>query len=212
MILLAVCSTICCAQRKTEEIQTPARSNAELRQQLEKILSATHTPGLSVAVVHKDGPEWVAGLGQSDVATNHDVTNETLFRVGSTSKAFASLSILKLVNDHKLSLQDTVRTLAPEIWFENRWETTDPVRIVDLLEHTTGWDDLHPAENAKDAKGMSLRDGLDYYRTSRISRWRPGTRMAYCNSGPSVAAFRTIFVVARKPFVLLTFWPVPGKR
>jgi CubicO group peptidase (beta-lactamase class C family) len=189
MILLAVCSTICCAQRKTEEIQTPAQSIAELRQQLEKILSATQTPGLSVAVVHKDGPEWVAGLGESDVATNHDATNETLFRVGSTSKAFASLSILKLVNEHKLSLQDTVRTLAPEIWFENRWETTDPVRIVDLLEHTTGWDDLHPAENAKNAKGMSLRDGLDYYRTSRMSRWRPGTRMAYCNSGPSVAAY-----------------------
>jgi hypothetical protein len=36
---------------------------------------------------------------------------------------------------------------------------------------------------------MSLRDGLDYDHHSRTSRWRPGTRMAYCNSGPPVAAY-----------------------
>ena len=30
---------------------------------------------------------------------------------------------------------------------------------------------------------------LDYDHSSRISRWRPGTRMSYCNSGPAVAAY-----------------------
>ena len=82
-----------------------------------------------------------------------------------------------------------MHSLVPEIWFENRWETTDPVRVVDLLEHTTGWDDMHLAEYAKDAKGMTLKQGLDYYQHSRVSRWRPGTRMSYCNSGPPVAAY-----------------------
>ena len=181
-------ATVSFAQNKKEEAPKPAQSIKELRQQLERILAETHTPGLSVAIVHKDGPEWVAGLGKSDVATNHATTDQTLFRIGSTSKAFASLSILKLANEGKLSLLDTVHKLAPEIWFENRWEATDPVRVVDLLEHTTGWDDMHLPEYAKDAKGMSLREGLDYYQKSRISRWRPGTRMSYCNSGPPVAA------------------------
>jgi CubicO group peptidase (beta-lactamase class C family)/uncharacterized membrane protein YozB (DUF420 family) len=177
------------AQNKKEEKPKPAQSIAELRQQLEKILAETHTPGMSVAIVHRDGPEWVAGLGKSDVAANQATTDETLFRIGSISKAFASLSILKLANEGKLSLQDPVSKLAPEIWFQNRWEATDPVRVVDLLEHTTGWDDMHMAEYAKDAKSMTLREGLDYYRRSRVSRWRPGTRMAYCNSGPPVAAY-----------------------
>ena len=36
---------------------------------------------------------------------------------------------------------------------------------------------------------MSLREGLDYEHKSRVSRWRPGTRMSYCNSGPPVAAY-----------------------
>ena len=176
-------------QNKKDEKPKPAQSIAELRQQLEKILADTHTPGVSVAIVHRDGPEWVAGLGKSDVASNHATTDETLFRIGSTSKAFASLSILKLASEGKLSLQDPVHNLAPEIWFQNRWEATDPVRVVDLLEHTTGWDDMHLPEYAKDAKGMTTREGLDYYQKSRVSRWRPGTRMAYCNSGPPVAAY-----------------------
>jgi len=64
------------------------------------------------------------------------------------------------------------------------------VRVADLLEHTTGWDDMHLREYAKDAPAsMGLREALDYDHHSRISRWPPGTRMAYCNSGPAVAAY-----------------------
>src|ERR1035441_5187765 len=151
------------AQNKKEETPKPAQSIAELRQQLEKILADSHTPGMSVAIVHRDGPEWVAGLGKSDVASNHATTDETLFRIGSTSKAFASLSILKLAGEGKLSLQDPVHNLVPEIWFRNRWEATDPVRVVDLLEHTTGWDDMHLAEYGKDAKGMTLLKRVGYH-------------------------------------------------
>ncbi len=189
VLVLCLTATVCLAQSKKDETPKPAQSIAELRQQLEKILADTHTPGVSVAIVHRDGPEWIAGLGKSNVAANQATTDETLFRIGSTSKAFASLSILKLANESKLSLQDPVHKLVPEIWFENRWEATNPVRVVDLLEHTTGWDDMHLREYAKNAEGMTLREGLDYDHHSRVSRWRPGTRMAYCNSGPPVAAY-----------------------
>src|SRR5271154_5008435 len=48
---------------------------------------------------------------------------------------------------------------------------------------------MHLREYAKDDPGLSLRDALDYDHHSRISRWRPGTRMSYCNSGPAVAAY-----------------------
>jgi CubicO group peptidase (beta-lactamase class C family) len=123
------------------------------------------------------------------VASDRSVTPETLFRIGSTSKAFASLAILMLADQAKLSLDDPVHQLVPEVWFENQWEATNPVRVVNLLEHTTGWDDLHLREYAKDAPNMTLGEGLDYDHHSRTSRWPPGTRMAYCNSGPAVAAY-----------------------
>ncbi len=189
VLILALLTSICTAADKKEEKPKPAQSIPELQQQLEKILKDTHTPGVSVAIVHKDGPEWIAGVGIADVASNRAATADTLFRIGSTSKAFAALSILMLADQGKLTLDDPVHKLVPDVWFENRWESSDPVRVVNLLEHTTGWDDMHLREYAKQAPdSMSLREGLDYDHHSRISRWRPGTRMAYCNSGPPVAA------------------------
>ena len=188
-VVLALISIVCSAQKK-EEAQKTLHSVDELQQQIEKILKDTKTPGVSVAIVNRDGPEWVAGIGTSDVASARAATSDTLFRIGSVSKGFASLAVLMLAEQGRLSLDDPVRKLAPEVWFENRWETTDPVRVVHLLEHTTGWDDIHFREYAKQvAPTMGLREALDYDHHSRISRWRPGTRMAYCNAGPAVAAY-----------------------
>lgn len=188
VVVFATLAASCCADEKKEPPK-PAQSIAELRQQLEGILKDSHTPGVSVAIVHRDGPEWVAALGLADVANHREVTPETLFRIGSTSKAFASMAILLLVDQGKLSLDDPVHNLVPEVWFENRWEANNPVRVVHLLEHTTGWDNMHLREYAKDAPGMGLLEGLEYHHHSRTSRWPPGTRMAYCNSGPAVAAY-----------------------
>ena len=189
IVLLLMLVSFCSAEDKNQKLK-PAQSIEELRQQLETILKDTHTPGASVAIVHRDGPEWIAGLGTADVASGRAATPETLFRIGSTSKAFAAMAILMLADQGKLSLDDPVHKLAREVWFENRWEASDPVRVVNLLEHTTGWDDMHLREYAKDAPpDMGLREALDYDHHSRISRWPPGTRMAYCNSGPAVAAY-----------------------
>jgi len=169
--------------------QRPPASLAELQQQLEAILRQTRTPGASIAIVNRAGPEWVAGLGIADVASGRAATAATLFRIGSTAKAFTSLAILMLVDQGKLSLDDPVHKLAPEVWFENPWEATDPVRVVNLLEHTTGWDELHFREFAEDDPNLSLAQALDYDHHSRVSRWPPGTRFAYCSSGPAVAAY-----------------------
>ncbi|MFZ0808371.1 MAG: serine hydrolase domain-containing protein [Candidatus Sulfotelmatobacter sp.] len=189
VLLLVLLTSLCLAADKKEEKLKPAESTDELRQQIEQVLKDTHTPGVAVAIVHRTGPEWIAGLGLSDVASNRATTADTLFRIGSTSKAFASLSLLLLADQGKLSLEDPVHKLAPDVWYQNRWEATDPIRVVNLVEHTTGWDDIHFREYAKQAPdSMSVREGLDYDHTSRISRWPPGTRMAYCNAGPGVAA------------------------
>lgn len=190
IVFFLIASLCLAADKKEEEKIKPAESLPELQQQIEKILKDTHTPGVSIAIVHKNGPEWVAGLGLADVASKHPVTSDTLFRIGSTSKAFSSLSILLLADEGKLSLEDPVHKLAPDVWFDNPWEATDPIRVVNLLEHTTGWDDMHFREYAKQAPdSMTLKEGLDYDHHSRTSRWQPGTRMAYCNSGPPVAAY-----------------------
>lgn len=168
---------------------TGAQSIEELQIQLEQTLQEFHVPGMSVAIVNREGPEWVSGIGLADVANKSPVTAATRFRIGSTSKAFVALAILQLVEEGQLSLDDCVRKLVPEVWFENKWEETNPVRIVHLLEHTSGWDDCHLREYAKNDATISLLKAFEYDHHSRISRWQPGTRMAYCNSGPAVAAY-----------------------
>jgi CubicO group peptidase (beta-lactamase class C family) len=132
----------------------------------------------------------VTGLGVADAARGRAARADTLFRIGSTSKAFTSLSILILANQGKLTLDDPVHKFVPDVWFDNRWEASAPIRVRNVLEHTTSWDDLHLRGYAKQAPdNMSVREGLDYDHHSRTSRWPPGTRMSYCNSGPPVAAY-----------------------
>jgi CubicO group peptidase (beta-lactamase class C family) len=168
----------------------PPKTTTELEQGIRKVLAESKTPGAGVAIVSRDHVLWIAGIGQADVAAGIDVTPDTLFRIGSVSKSFVSLSVLRLQEQGRLHLSDSAHSLAPEIWFHNPWESTDPVRVVHLLEHTAGFDDLHFKEYASsDPTPMTLRAGLDYHPHSRISRWRPGTCFSYCNSGPAFAAY-----------------------
>jgi CubicO group peptidase (beta-lactamase class C family) len=162
----------------------------QLRQQIEAVMKETGTPAFGIALVNRDGPYWVAGWGMADRKSKRAANEDTLFRIGSISKMFAALAILKLEEEGRLSLDDRVRDRAPEIQFENPWEESNPVRIAHLLEHTTGWDDLHLVEYAYPAPdSMTTKQGLDVHPHSRISRWVPGTRHAYCNAGAAVAAY-----------------------
>jgi hypothetical protein len=58
------------------------------------------------------------------------------------------------------------------------------------LEHTTGWDESHLVERMHNHNSpISLKNALEFHPHSRKSRWVPGTRMSYSNSGFSVAAY-----------------------
>jgi CubicO group peptidase (beta-lactamase class C family) len=172
-----------------EEVATPA-SIDELREAISGILVESGVPAVGITIVDETGPVWIDALGKANLENDTDANENSMFRIGSTSKMFVALSVLKLVEEGRLSLDDKVADLAPEIEFDNPWEATDPVRIVHLLEHTTGWDDIHLVEYAhNDPTPATLKEGLDLHPHSRVSRWKPGSRSSYCNSGPPVAAY-----------------------
>lgn len=164
------------------------RSGEELQTRIREVLARTKTPAVGYAVFTREGVELAAGVGKADVAEGRDATSDTLFRIGSISKMFVGLSALLLQEESRLRLEDTFRSHAPEIAFENPWESTEPVRLVHLLEHTTGFDDLTLREYAH-GRELRLKEALDYEPRSRRSRWRPGTRFSYCNSGPPMVAY-----------------------
>jgi CubicO group peptidase (beta-lactamase class C family) len=177
---------------RAAEPETRPDSIAALQREIESILgrAASRTPGVAVTVVRREGPEWIAGLGMADIAAQKKVTADTFFRIGSTSKTLVALSVLKLEQEGRLRLDDTLKSRAPDLEFFNPWEETDPVRIVHLLEHTAGWDDIALKELAfNPAEEASLREGLSLRPATRTSRWRPGTRFSYSNLGPAAAAY-----------------------
>ncbi len=162
----------------------------ELKAAIEAKIVERNLPAVGIAMIDETGPVWVDSLGTANFEKNIAADADTMFRIGSTSKMFVSMAVLKLVEEGRLSLDDRLADLAPEIAFENQWEETDPILISHLLEHTTGWDDIHLPEYAlNDPTPLTLKAGLDYHPHSRTSRWKPGTRMSYCNAGPPVAAY-----------------------
>ena len=168
----------------------PPETIEELRKAILQVLQETRTPAAGIALVNGEGPVWIAGLGKADVEQDIESDEETMFRIGSVSKVFVALAILKLQEEGKIGLKDKVRDVVPEIEFENPWEDSHPILVEHLLEHTTGWDDLHLVEyEQQGARPWPLREALGLHPHSRISRWVPGTRMAYSNIGPNVAAY-----------------------
>jgi len=159
----------------------------ELRQALETIRDETKTPGLGVVLVAKDDFPWSAYLGLADRAADRPVTPQTLFRAGSISKTVTSLALLQLVEAGKVRLDDRLADLLPDVAFANRWEETDPVRLVHLLEHTAGWDDISLREFAASVPGADLRESAAFDPSPRTSRWRPGRFFSYSNADYTVA-------------------------
>ena len=79
----------------------------------------------------------------------------------------------------------------PELQIDNAWEPADPVRVIHLLQHTAGFDDMHFNEiyNDPDPPELPLDAVLSLNPASRVVRWRPGTRMSYSNPGYAIAGY-----------------------
>ena len=162
----------------------------ELKAAIEKVMEEEKIPAVGIAMVDENGPVWIASLGKANVEKDIDADENTMFRIGSTSKMFTALAILKLEEEGRLSLKDKVRDLIPEIEFENPWADEAPILVEHLIEHTTGWDNMHFIEFAhSDSIPISNKDALDFHPQSRVSRWMPGSRFAYCNTGPQAAGY-----------------------
>ena len=161
----------------------------ELEHSLEDVIKEYKIPGMAIILISRDGIIWDKYFGKADIESGVPVTPDTIFRAGSVSKMFVSASMLMLQERGLIDLNMKLREVAPEIKFENPWEDTDPVRLVHLLEHTTGFDDYHINEYSYSGPPISLKEALEINPSSRKSRWKPGTFMSYCNSGPTIAAY-----------------------
>jgi len=175
---------------KKDELPHP-KTLEEFQSAAKKVLDDEHVPGAGIALVSNGQVLWCGGIGKADLAQNRDIACDTEFRVGSISKTFVSLALLRLEEEGRINLQSRLQDVAPEVPVRNPWESTNPVRITNLLEHTAGFDDMALREvyNTKDSPNIAIRQVLQKFPNPQSVRWPPSTRFAYSNPDYGIAGY-----------------------
>jgi CubicO group peptidase (beta-lactamase class C family) len=141
-VLALLCVAVVSAQSPQTADPVPQTLD-EFRTQAARVLEETGVPGAGLALVRQNGVEWEGGVGYADRERRTPVTADTGFRVGSISKTFVAIGLVQLSEDGLLDLETPVREVLPDLEIDNAWEDTHPVRVIHLLQHTAGFDDMH---------------------------------------------------------------------
>ena len=99
---------------------------------------------------------------------------------------------MRLVRQGKLSLDDELKLIAPEIPFKNKWESTHPVKVKHLIEHKAGFSDLSYEHLANRIEGVNYSNALEKiksYESALESNWKPGLVTSYSNPGFSILGY-----------------------
>lgn len=166
-----------------------AFDDAALLARLEALRVEHGIAGVGLVIVADGKVAYAGGLGVADRASGRPVDADTLWRVGSVTKSFTGLATLLAAREDGFDLDAPVRSLVSDAPFENPWESTDPVRVGQLLEHTAGFMDLSKREfDSTDPAPLTLAQAFAVDPASRTVRWRPGRYSSYSNSGAGLAA------------------------
>lgn len=110
---------------------------AALETELETKRQEYGVPGFSLAVVKDDQVVLMKGFGLRDVERKLPVTPDTLFAIGSASKAFTAMTAMMTVDEGKLVLDDSPKKYLP--YFKLRDPETDAkITVRDLMCHSSG--------------------------------------------------------------------------
>lgn len=98
-------------------------------------MTADNVPGMSLAITDREHTLLTRSLGYSDLASRTEVTDETLFQIGSISKSFTDIALLQLVEQGSIDLHAPVKDYLP--WFEVR-SNHSHITLHHLMTHTAG--------------------------------------------------------------------------
>jgi len=104
---------------------------------IEREMEAWRLPGLAIAVVHDDKVILAKGYGVRQVGKPAKVDADTVFAIGSTSKAFTAAAIGSLVDAGKLRWDTPVVQVWPDFRLSDEWITRE-IRVSDLLANRSG--------------------------------------------------------------------------
>ncbi|REK76877.1 serine hydrolase domain-containing protein [Paenibacillus paeoniae] len=164
---------------------------------IEEQRELSSTPGISLVIVEKGETVFQRGFGYADLSSKEKVTSETLFEMGSTSKAFTGLAILQLEKEGLLQRSDDVEKYIPWLKLLHQGEPQS-ITIEQLLHHTSGIPSNSitriPESNADDALELTVRTLLE----EPLNR-KPGRSFEYATINYDVLGL-VIEIVTKTPY------------
>lgn len=159
----------------------------QLIAELDSIRAQHDVAGFALTVVSgREGMNSGSG-GVADRTDNTAVTTDTLFRIGSITKTFNALAIMLLVEEGRLDLETPVRRIIKDPPFQNPWAASHPLRVVHLLEHSSGLLDLTREEFDHNKPFPTLEAAFAWRPQARLVQWPPGWHHVYSNANAGLA-------------------------
>jgi CubicO group peptidase (beta-lactamase class C family) len=139
---------------------------------INQTLHVTKAPGMSIALTDRDKLLRVACYGYADAAARTPVRPDTLFEIGSISKSFTAISLMRMREQGKLDLHAPITKYIP--WFSVKSQY-DPITVHNLLSHTAGISRGNDFSGESRGEVWALRDTETFA--------PPGKTFYYSNAG-----------------------------
>ena len=137
VILIAVCFSI--SYSGTAQINMISE---ELRAKIDStyttLLKKNKVTGASIAIVDKGEIVYATGYGFSDLENKKKADANTIYGIGSITKAFTALSIMQLQEQKKLRVTNSIKDYLVDLKIENPFNDSNQIYINDILSHTSG--------------------------------------------------------------------------
>ncbi|RYY59413.1 MAG: serine hydrolase [Chitinophagaceae bacterium] len=130
--LLLLCSAVAFSQKTTTDKRFAGLDTAFAR-----VLKDWKAAGFAVAVVEKNKVIYSQGFGYKDYESKIPVTPNTLFAIGSCTKAFTASLLGLLEKDGQVDFDKPVKTYLPALNFFNN-DMNNNVTLRDMMSHRTG--------------------------------------------------------------------------
>jgi CubicO group peptidase (beta-lactamase class C family) len=173
-----------------------------IEQELTNEVDQNEVASVSVSIVSDKEILWEWVHGYASIEDEIPASRLTLYNFMSISKVFLSVSVMQLMEDNRLDLDDDINLYLP-FPVRNPFFPDDPITVKMLLNHTSGiahpngeyWEPefyyLHPWDNMPALSEWLpeyLIPGGVSYRRSVWKNFRPGYAELYSNIGTSLLA------------------------
>ncbi|MEN6437861.1 MAG: serine hydrolase domain-containing protein [Syntrophobacter sp.] len=155
--------------------QTIASGRAAIQQMLIDACGASAMVGL----IDGERIVWSEGFGVIDKTSNTPPTADTLYAIGSTSKLFAGLAAMKLVEQGKLNLDTPITSYLPDFKMASAKYTQITPRM--LLNHSAGFPGGDYRGDSTYAARPDFADQVMQSLATERLKYAPGEMATYCN-------------------------------